>query len=55
LGDIRGDFQIANGAEICVFGSDNMFGYSVVVEGYFLHAKFNFTGFDLYASFSTAA
>ena len=32
-----------------------MFRYGVIVEGHFFHAKFDFGGFDLYASLRAAA
>jgi hypothetical protein len=32
-----------------------MFRYGVIVEGNFLHAEFDFGGFDLYACFRAAA
>jgi hypothetical protein len=55
LRDISWDSQIANGAEIRVFGSDAMLRYGVIVEGYFRHAKFDFASFNLYAGFGATA
>ena len=55
LRNVSWDSQVANGAEIRVFGSDAMLRDCVIVEGYLLHAKLDFASFNLYAGFGAAA
>ncbi len=55
MGDVKGDSQVANEAKVRVFGSDAMLRYGVIEEGYLLHAKFDFAGFDLYSRLSKSA